>query len=254
MSGPAVLERLDKILSNNGCGSRADVRKLIRTGAVTCDGDVVRGPERKFDANATRIAVGGSLLRYEKYIYLMMNKPEGVISASNDPERRTVVDLLPERYRLRKPFPAGRLDADTTGLLLLTDDGDFAHRILSPKKHVEKEYIARLDTAPDADTVKGFERGVILKDGIRLRPAKLTPVNPGHTYNASGAAARVVLTEGKYHQVKRMFSAYGIRVTGLTRVRMGPVVLDPDLVPGGFRELTASEICSLCNLTGKENT
>jgi 16S rRNA pseudouridine516 synthase len=237
VNGPPAPERLDKILSNNGFGSRADVRKLIRSGAVTCDGAAARDPERKLRAETARITVSGVELKYKKFIYLMMNKPAGVISASYDPKRRTVADLLCEPYKSRNPFPAGRLDADATGLILMTDDGGLAHSLLSPKKHVEKEYVVCLDKIPGAAVADSFTRGAVLDGNIRLRPAELL---------LSGAAeARVVLTEGKFHQIKRMFLAYGIRVTGLERVRMGPLVLDPLLAQGESRELTPSELSSI---------
>ena len=265
MSDQAAPERLDKILANNGFGSRADARKLIRSGAVTCDGAVVTKPEAKFTACSTRITVGNVELKYSKYIYLMMHKPEGVLSATYDPKRRTVIDLLPEQYKSRNPFPAGRLDADTTGFILLTDDGDLAHRLLSPKKHVEKEYQAVLDKLPGPDVIEGFEHGVVLDCDVRLRPARLilpdacdaTPLDPTRTAHpilpdASDATqpdslctVRVILTEGKFHQIKRMFMAYGIRVVSLKRIRMGRLTLDPGLAPGGFRELTDAELTLL---------
>jgi len=250
LNGLSAPERLDKILANNGFGSRTDARRLIRSGAVACDGAVVTKPETKIVAKSTRITVGSVELKYSKYIYLMMNKPEGVISASYDPKRRTVSDLLPERYKSRNPFPAGRLDIDTTGLVLLTDDGDLAHRLLSPKKHVEKEYLATLDRLPGPDVVEGFERGVILDGDIRLRPARL--VLPLTAQPDTRYTVRVILTEGKFHQVKRMFMAFGIRVVGLKRIRMGALALDPGLAPGEFRELTDAELSSLRELTDAE--
>ena len=273
MNNAGKPERLDKILSNAGCGSRTDVKKMIRSGAAACDGVVVIDPEMKFAAESTRITVGGVPINYSRYIYLMMNKPPGVVSATYDQRRKTVLDLVPDFYRARGVFPVGRLDADTTGLLLLTDDGDLAHRLLSPKNHVEKEYMAVLDKKPGAEVVEGFARGVELKTTGRLRPAALTPVDetqppvsastadaartPGPATAADDACtpgpasarelyqARVIVTEGKFHQIKRMFLAYGIRVVKLERVRMGPLCLDPALEAGGSRELTAAELSLL---------
>ena len=279
MNNPANTERLDKILAGAGYGSRSDVKKLIRSGAVSCDGDAVTAPEMKFSPETTRIEVGGVKITYNRFIYLVMNKPEGALCATYDPARRTVIDLLPERYRTRKMFPVGRLDKNTTGLLLLTDDGDFAHMLISPKKSVEKEYEALLDKVPGAEVAEAFGRGVILDGHIRLRPAKLTiRQTAGETARApetvagacgagvsSPAAAdaattdaavttdpaipavpvRVIVTEGKYHQIKRMFSAFGINVIKLRRVRIGGICLDPALLPGEARELTTTELSSL---------
>ena len=264
-------ERLDKILSNSGCGSRSDVKKLIHSGAVACDGIVIKDPDIKFVAETTRIDICGSPLRYSKYVYIMMHKPKGVISASYDDRLKTVADLLPERCRSRGLFPVGRLDIDTTGLLLLTDDGALAHSLLSPKKHIEKEYEALLDKPPGAEAVEGFERGVVLNGDLKLQPAKLlissdsnftateaamsataapaaisipTPSTPAASTIMSATAARVVITEGKFHQIKRMFAVYGIKVLELKRVRMGALELDPRLAPGESRELSEHELAA----------
>jgi len=248
VSGGAIPERLDKILANNGFGTRSEVRRLIRSGAVACGGVIIKEFDKKIIASAVSIEVGGRALHYNKYIYLMMNKPKGVISASFDPKRRTVADLLPEQYHSRKPFPAGRLDKDTTGLLLLTDDGDLAHRLLSPKMHVEKEYIAVLDRMPDDEVAEGFGRGAELGGGVRLRPAKLLTYTDSageFQHNPPGGVVRVILTEGKYHQIKRMFGAYGIAVTELKRIRMGGLMLDQGLAPGKSRELSGTELALL---------
>ena len=242
MSGRGSPERLDKILSNSGYGARSEVRKLIRSGAVTCDGAVVKAPDTKFIAESARIEIAGAALEYTKFVYLMMHKPAGVISSTYDPRHRTVTDLLPDRYRARNPFPAGRLDIDATGLLLITNDGDLAHRLLSPKKHIEKEYEVWLDKAPGAEVAEGFRRGVTLDGGIALKPAELI-----YSDEPGGGVymARVILTEGKFHQIKRMFAAFGINVAALKRIRMGALALDPGLPPGGFRELVPSELAAL---------
>ena len=272
MNTPAKTERLDKILSGAGYGSRTDVKKLIRSGAVSCDGYAVTAPEMKFPPETTLIEVGGEKIIYNRFTYLIMNKPEGALSSTYDSRRLTVLDLLPERYKARKLFPVGRLDKNTTGLLLLTNDGDFAHMLISPKKSVEKEYEALLDKVPGAEVAEAFERGVVLDGHIRLQPAKLTIPFPGEPARApetadagacvacgagvSSTAAttattgpavlvRVIVTEGKYHQIKRMFSAFGITVIKLRRVRMGELCLDPALMPGETRELTTTELSSL---------
>ena len=237
-------ERLDKILSGAGFGSRSDAKMLIRSGAVICDGIVVKAPEKKYIAEIIDIEVNGAAINYRRRVYLMMHKPGGVICATYDPHHTTVIDLLPDSYRNRNLFPVGRLDIDTTGLLLITDDGDLAHRLLSPKKHVEKEYEAVLDKHPGAEVIEGFERGVNLGGGVRLRPAKLVISETDDTDDNANKShkMRVIITEGKYHQVKRMFLAYGINVLELKRVRIGSLCLDPSLAPGEHRILANNEI------------
>jgi 16S rRNA pseudouridine516 synthase len=249
-SGP---ERLDKILSKSGYGSRSDVKKLIRTGAVSCDGIIAKDPQVKFSPESSHIEVYGRRLNYSRFIYLMMHKPEGVISAACDPERTTVVDLLPDLHRLRKPFPAGRLDIDSTGLLLITDDGDLAHRLLSPKKHVEKEYEVVIDKSPDENIAQAFERGVVLDGKTALRPARLIKPETRGQSSSDGDTfkAGVIITEGKFHQIKRMFAAFGIRVIKLKRIRIGDLILDPELEPGESRELTENELTMLQEITAK---
>ena len=236
MNGPPKPERIDKILSNAGYGSRSDVKELIRSGAVSCDGKRVEDPGEKRVAETSRIEISGVSISFSKYIYLMMQKPEGVISATYDPRHTTVVDLLPDNLRRRGLFPVGRLDIDTTGLTILTDDGGFAHRLLSPKRHVEKEYEAVLDKAPDGAVLDDFERGMAIGGNVKLQPARLTQTSDSPT------RVRVILTEGKFHQIKRMFAKHGIHVLELRRLRIGTLSLDPTLAPGEFRELTPAEL------------
>ena len=244
MNAQPAPERLDKILAGAGFGSRSDSKILIRSGAVVCDGIVVKSPEKKFIAEDANIKVNGAAINYRRRVYLMMHKPDGVICATYDPQHMTVIDLLPDSYRNRNLFPVGRLDIDTTGLLLITDDGDLAHRLLSPKKHVEKEYEALLDRVPGSDVAEGFERGVIQDGGARLRPAKLFIIPAEDLGGNTNKIHRVnvVITEGKFHQVKRMFLVYGINVLELKRIRMGNLCLDPSLALGEHRALTNSEL------------
>lgn len=230
--------RLDKYLAACGFGSRNEAKKLLKTGVVIVNGDVVRDPATKLDADTVLVSVNGEDLRYQQYVYIMLNKPEGVVCATGDRWHDTVLDLLEGNFAEHELFPVGRLDRDTTGLLLLTDDGALAHELLSPKKHVDKTYWAQLDAAADDADVATFAAGFPLED-FTTKPAKLLPLE--------GGAAEVVLTEGKFHQVKRMFEARGKHVLALRRTAMGPLTLDPDLTPGDWRELTADELEALKN-------
>lgn len=227
-------ERLDKILASQGIGSRKDVGALIRRGAVTVNGRIVRRPEEKADGEQDEISVCGERLHVKKYLYIMMNKPAGVLSAARDSRTQTVVDLLPEGLRRRGLFPAGRLDKDTTGLLIITDDGEMAHRMLAPKSHVIKRYEAVLDAPADEEDVAAFAKGIQLEEFVCL-PALLELENGTCT-------VRVEVKEGKFHQVKRMFAARGKTVLTLKRLRIGGLELDKALQPGEARELTAQEV------------
>lgn len=226
-------ERLDKILSNLGVGSRKDLKQRIKRGEVTVDGVVVRNPEQKFDPETAVIAVGGETIRYKKYVYLMMNKPAGYLTATEDRKAATVLDLLDEAYRSFDLFPAGRLDKDSEGLLLLTNDGELTHRILSPKNHVDKLYYIRYDGAFASDSEQRFARGLPIDGGYVCMPAKLELLPDN--------AAYVTIREGKYHQVKRMAEACGARVTYLKRLRMGSLILDENLLSGNYRPLSDAE-------------
>lgn len=231
------MERLDKILASQGVGSRKEAGLLIRRGLVEVNGAAVSRPEEKADPERDAITVAGKPLRFQRHLYLMMNKPAGVVSASRDSREKTVVDLVPEDFFRRDLFPAGRLDRDTTGLLILTDDGDFAHRMLSPKKHVYKRYEASLDGPVGTSEIEKFEAGVVLEDGAICLPAKLTVVSGGSSFKTL-----VEIREGKYHQVKKMFLAVGRRVLSLKRVRIGGLELDKTLKEGECRELTEREL------------
>jgi 16S rRNA pseudouridine516 synthase len=230
------LKRLDQILASQGLGSRKEVRALIREGAVCVDGLPERRADAKVDAEAAAIEVAGRPLDFSRFRYIMMNKPAGVVSASRDPKLPTVLDLVPQELRRRGLFPAGRLDRDTEGLLIITDDGDFAHRMLSPKNKVYKQYEARLSNPPGPGAAEVFARGVALGDGTLCLPAQFCVLEEGEQ-----PLARITVCEGKFHQVKRMCAAVGCTVLGLRRVSVGALTLDPSLFPGECRELSVSE-------------
>lgn len=229
------MERIDKIISVASGVSRADARALIKKGLVSVNGAVVKGIGFKADEKNDIICSRGEKLCYSKYVYIMMNKPKGVISASEGGSEKTVVDILPDSMKRKNLFPAGRLDKDTTGFVLITDDGDFAHKILSPKNHIPKTYIAQLDKPFDDTLVSAFEQGVALKDDLCM-PAKISAVDGDYT------KALVIIKQGMYHQIKRMFGKFGITVTGLTRIKMGRLALDETLQPGGCRYITPDEL------------
>jgi len=235
----AKAERLDKILANLGVGSRKDLKLRIKRGEVTVDGIVVRDAEQKFDPEAVAITVAGEPVRYKKYIYLMLNKPAGYLTATEDRNAPTVLDLLDESYRSFDLFPAGRLDKDSEGLLLLTNDGDLTHRILSPKNHVDKLYFIRYDGVFAAGSEARFAEGLPIDGGYVCMPAKLELLPENSAY--------VTIREGKYHQVKRMAEACGAKVTYLRRMRMGSLCLDENLLSGQYRELSDEEELKLRN-------
>ena len=236
-------ERLDKILASQNRGSRRETGVLIRRGLVTVNGAAVVRPETKCDPEADAIAVGGEPLTFQRFVFLMMNKPRGVLSASRDSRVKTVVDLLPPALLRRGLFPAGRLDRDTEGLLILTDDGAFAHKMLAPKSHVFKIYHAELDLPIDTEDQEAFAAGLALPDRTCL-PAELSPLSPGEAAGglAPGRQVKVKICEGKFHQVKRMFAARGKTVLSLRRVQIGRLGLDAALQPGEARPMTAEEV------------
>ena len=229
-----ALERLDKILSGTGRWSRREVKDLVKAGRVTADGAVVARPEDKFDREAVELRVDGEAVDGERYCYLMLHKPCGVLSATEDPKQPTVLDLLPPHLRRVGLFPVGRLDKDTEGLLLLTNDGPLGHRLLAPKKHVDKVYFVRVEGRLDQEDRRAFRTGMVLGDGLRCLPAELEVLEPPDT-------GLVTLREGKYHQVKRMLASRGKPVAYLKRLSMGPLRLDPALAPGAWRPLTQGE-------------
>ena len=230
------MQRLDKLLTQSGKYTRSEARIIIRSGRVAVDGAVIRKPEEKCREEAV-ITVDGEAVNCAEYRYFMMDKPAGVLSATDDKNQKTVLDLLPREIRALGLFPVGRLDKDTTGLLILTNDGDLAHRVISPKHGVVKTYIANTETPVGEEAVRAFAAGVELADGTKCLPAVLTPLADGR--------CRVEVGEGKYHQVKRMLAACGHPCTALRRVREGSLELDESLGPGGFRELGQFEISLL---------
>lgn len=226
-------ERLDKILSTQGIASRSEAKSMIRHGIVDVDGHTVRDPEEKFDPEIVSITVKGRQIGYKRNLYIMMDKPEGVICATSDGRHRTVVDLLPQEFRRNGLFPAGRLDRDTTGFVLITDDGELAHKMLAPKSHVYKLYEVTCDRALTEDDVRSFAQGIVHGEEHFL-PAemKITGEN----------SALVEICEGKFHQIKKMFTSVGAVVTSLRRLRIGELRLDDTLGPGGCRELSEEEL------------
>lgn len=234
------MERLDKILVSQNFGSRREVQKIIKNGEVCVNGEVCKKPDVKVDAASGIITVRGQAVEYKKYIYIMMNKPGGVLSASNDKYDKTVIDLVPSEYRRKGLFPAGRLDKDTEGLLIITDDGDFAHRMLSPKKHVEKKYIAELDGEITKEMKAMFENGIVFSDGTRCMPAKLEIADKENKKRGI-----VTICEGKFHQVKKMFACCGLNVMHLKRISIGNLYLDSRLPIGSCKLLTNLDIESI---------
>ena len=231
------MERLDKILSSQGTLSRRDVKEIIKKGRVTLNGTVVRDSAVKVDLNVDTVAIDNEKITLKKHIYIMMNKPQGVISASDSEDDETVVDLVPDELFRKGLFPAGRLDKDTTGFVLITDDGDFAHKILSPKNHIFKTYLARLEHELTQNDIEMLEKGITLADGTTLKEAEVEVVE-----NTETPLIRIMICEGKYHQVKRMFAATGNKVVALHRSKMGELSLDPQLKPGECREITPEEL------------
>ena len=229
--------RLDKLLCDLGMGSRREVKDWIRAGRVAIDGAAARSPEQKLDPAVCSVSLDGKALRYQAERYYMMDKPVGVITATEDPEQKTVLDLLPPELRRLELFPVGRLDKDTSGLLILTNDGDFSHRVTAPKNGVEKRYLAEVDGIPDADDVSVFADGLVLCDGTKCLPAGLECLGGGRCI--------VTVQEGKYHQVKRMLASRGKPVLSLRRLSIGALELDETLGPGGIRELDPQELCTV---------
>jgi 16S rRNA pseudouridine516 synthase len=230
-------QRLDKVLSNFGYGTRREIRLLVKDGAVRVGGVSAKDPGMHVDPSSDIIEVYGEKLNYKEFIYIMMNKPAGVISATFDNKLKTVLDILPDKFRCLDLFPAGRLDIDTEGLLLLTNDGQLAHEMLSPKRHVPKKYYALVEGSVDETDVRRFREGVTLDDGYLTMPAELEIIRTGLR-----SEIELVLHEGKFHQVKRMFEAVGKRVVYLKRIAMGGLLLDESLEPGECRELVPEEV------------
>lgn len=231
------MERLDKILASQGNLSRKDVKEIIKKGRVILNGKVIKDSAVKVDITNDRVCIDGDEISLKKHIYIMLNKPQGIISASDSDTDETVVDLVPEELYRKGLFPAGRLDKDTTGFVLITDDGEFAHRILSPKNHIFKTYLARLEHPLTESDKKLIESGITLADGTTLKEAKLEIQEDGEN-----PLVRIMICEGKYHQVKRMFAAAGNKVIKLHRSKMGELELDKALKAGECREILPEEL------------
>lgn len=230
-------ERLDKLIASQGLLTRSEVKGMIKQGLVTVNGEVIKdgGFKVSYDDDIT---VNGEKILQSKFTYIMLNKPRGVVSASDDKRDKTVVDILPDELKRKNLFPAGRLDKDTTGFSLITDDGDFAHRILSPSRHVKKTYIARVSEPINFENAKqAFEKGVILGDGTVLLSAELELIE-----ESDKPLFKVVIKEGKYHQIKRMFLTFGVSVIELKRIAIGGLFLDENLSEGEARALTVEEL------------
>lgn len=232
--------RMDKFLANMGFGTRKEVKQLVKSKAVTLNDETVKDSGKQFDPKVDVVRVYGDEVAYKPFLYLMLNKPAGVISATEDYKDNTVIDLLDEDVKHYDLHPVGRLDKDTVGLLLLTNDGDLTHQLLSPKKKVPKKYYARIEGQVTEEDVAAFAQGVTLEDGYETKPGQLTILESAPT-----SLIELVITEGKFHQVKRMFEAVGKQVVYLKRLEMGSLILDETLREGKYRELTEEELQQL---------
>ncbi|NLJ57678.1 MAG: rRNA pseudouridine synthase [Tissierellia bacterium] len=230
--------RIDKMLSNSGLGSRKQIKQAARKGYVEINGRVEKDSSKIIDTEKDMVKYKGQVIKYLQFIYLMMNKPAGVISATEDYYDKTVIDLLKDEDKFFKPFPVGRLDKDTEGLLLITNDGQLSHNLLSPRKGVDKTYYVELAEEVVEEDVGLFEEGIILKeDNYKTLPAKLEILESGYP-----SICLVTIREGKFHQVKRMFKALSNEVIYLKRIAMGPLILDENLKAGQYRQLTEEEV------------
>ncbi|MBC1464086.1 rRNA pseudouridine synthase [Listeria welshimeri] len=231
--------RLDKLLSHTGFGSRKEVKPLLKSGAVVVNGTIQKDSKMQVNPDKDEITVHGTPVVYQEFVYFMLHKPQNVVSATEDNVSETVIDLLAQEDTLTNPFPVGRLDKDTEGLLIITNDGTLAHNLLSPKKHIDKTYYAKIDREVLLEDVKAFAEGIALDDGYICKPARLEIINPNEI--------KVTIQEGKFHQVKRMFAARGKTVSYLKRISMGQLQLDESLELGKYRPLTETELTILQN-------
>ena len=242
--------RLDKFLSEMGVGTRQEVKQYIRKGKVEVDGEIAKRPELKVDETKANVTLDGERIGYASYVYYMLNKPSGVVSATEDKREKTVIDLIKGQKR-KDLFPVGRLDKDTEGLLLITNDGDLAHQLLSPKKHVDKVYRARIEGQVTAEDAALFAKGLEIDDedgAWRAMPAKLNILSSGPE-----SEVEITIREGKFHQIKRMFEAVDKKVVYLKRLSMGSLRLDESLALGEYRELTEDEVQALKESKGHTN-
>lgn len=235
------MERLDKVLGNLGYGTRKELKKICRNGLVEVNGELAKDSGMQVDPEKDKIIINGEEIFYREFVYLMMNKPDGVISATYDNRDETVIDLLEVEHQVFEPFPVGRLDKDTVGLLLLTNDGELNHRLISPKWKVDKVYYAEIDKKVTEDDIKKFKDGITLDYGYLCKEAKLEILDSSN----EGSKVMITIQEGKFHQVKRMFEAVGKSVVYLKRTEFGSLPLDEELEEGEYRELTEEEIAIL---------
>lgn len=233
-------ERLDKILANLGYGSRKDIKGLARAGIVKVNGETIRDSSIKINPYTSKIEIDDEIVEYREFIYLMMNKPKGYISSTDDFRDKTVIDLISDEYKVFNPFPVGRLDKDTEGLMILSNDGQLSHRVLTPKNRIEKLYYAEIEGTVTEEDKLSFQEGILLDDGYKTLPSKLDILTVGHI-----SKVYVTIEEGKFHQIKRMFLALGKRVAYLKRIAIGGLKLDESLELGEYRELTQEEIILL---------
>ncbi|MDP4178126.1 MAG: pseudouridine synthase [Bacillota bacterium] len=238
------MERLDKVLSNLGYGTRKEVKAIIKNGEVLVDAIEARDNGMLINPETSVIKIFGEEIKFRKNIYLMMNKPDGVISATFDDYDETVIDLLEEEHKVFNPFPVGRLDKDTVGLLFITNDGELNHRLISPKYHVDKVYFARIDKKVCEEDIIAFNNGIVLDDGYKCMPGKLEIVKS----DENGSEVYITIHEGKFHQVKRMFESLNKNVIYLKRVKFGKICLDIKLSEGEYRELSKEELKILCQI------
>lgn len=229
--------RVDKVLSNLGYGSRAELKVYCKKGMVKVNDKLISNPGTQVDTDIDKIEFNNEIVKYREFIYIMMNKPDGYLSATFDKRDPIVLDLIDSSYLTFEPFPVGRLDKDTEGLLVLTNDGQLAHRVLSPKKHVPKTYYAKIEGIVTQEDVDAFAKGVTLDDGYETMPSQLKILESGET-----SEIELTIHEGKFHQVKRMFESVGKKVVYLKRLSMGKLILDEKLSLGEYRELTDEEV------------
>ena len=235
------LIRIDKMLSDCGVGSRKNVKELIKFGRVSIDGVKINKSDIKIDTDKNSVSVDGKEIFYQKYVYLLMNKPSGVISATEDRKEKTVIDILPEKYKKFNLFPVGRLDKDTVGLLILTNDGDFTHNTLSPKKHIIKRYFAMVSGVVSKSDIDAFFDGIVFANGEICKSARLEVCKTENDCTD----VFVEISEGKFHQIKKMFNVVGKEVLFLKRVKFGGLELDEGLMEGDVRELSEDEVYSV---------
>lgn len=226
--------RLDKYISNNTSLSRKDVAKQVKLGNILINGKKAKSPDEKIDENSSQITLNGKVITYSKFVYFMLNKPQGVVSATTDLKQKTVLDLLPSEYKKLGLFPCGRLDKDTVGLVILTNNGVASHKLLSPKSGVEKTYLFQCAEDILESDIKNIEQGILLRDGYVTKPCKIVLSNKKE--------GKITITEGKYHEIKRMFGATGNKVTFLKRISFGKIILDEQLNEGEYRPLTMDEV------------